>query len=135
MRERLAFLTAAAASTLVLVVSFLLALALGTGAGAADPGGASDVGERDDIRFVRGRQLFFAEGCAGCHSVGGEGNPLGPLDGVATRRSRDELRDFAFGTGAAAESLPRRIALTKSAYAELSAEDREAIVAFLESLH
>ncbi len=136
MRERLALLAAVLTSLMVLGMSFLLASTLdssGVAAASNDPGKSSDEGE--EARFARGRQLFFTEGCSGCHSVAGEGNPRGPLDGVASRRNREQLRDFAFGTGSASETLPRRVVIAKSVYAELAEEDREALISFLESLH
>lgn len=136
MREGLALTAAVLTALMVLAMSYLLASTLdssGVAAASGDLRGSS--GKNADALFARGRELFFAEGCSGCHSVAGEGNPRGPLDGVASRRSREELRDFAFGTGSAAETLPRRIVLAKSVYAELAEEDREALVAFLESLH
>lgn len=135
MRERLALLSAVITSVLVLAMSGLLAVRLQSDAVAGASSDAPTLEREEEARLARGRALFFSEGCAGCHSVGGEGNPRGPLDGVAARRSLEQLRDFAFGTGTAAQELPRRIALAKSVYAELSEADREAILAFLESLH
>lgn len=37
-----------------------------------------------------GRKIFYAQGCDGCHSIGGQGGPM-PLDDVGARLSRDQL--------------------------------------------
>ncbi|MDW8479637.1 MAG: c-type cytochrome [Xanthomonadales bacterium] len=133
MRETLALIAAATTAALVLVVTLALALAMPAPTDDEEAMAASAAAPAEgSIR--RGRELFLAEGCAGCHAVGGEGNPRHPLDGVGQRRDRVALAEWAFGQGEAAERLPRRVALAKSAYADLPAEDREALLDFLESL-
>lgn len=37
-----------------------------------------------------GRKLYYAQGCDGCHSIGGQGG-LMPMDDVGTRLSRDQM--------------------------------------------
>ena len=39
---------------------------------------------------LAGRKTYYAQGCDGCHSIGGQGGPM-PLDEVGTRLSRDQL--------------------------------------------
>jgi cytochrome c2 len=46
-------------------------------------------GGRVTSQASRGAEIYQASGCAGCHSLDGSGEQIGPaLDGVASRRSR-----------------------------------------------
>ncbi|MCX6953535.1 MAG: cytochrome c [Verrucomicrobia bacterium] len=79
----------------------------------------------------RGRAVYERENCATCHSLGGEGNPRRPLDGVGVRRSGAELREWITGTGAAASSLSASVTRRKRAYLELSEADLGALSDYL----
>jgi len=83
-------------------------------------------------QLAAGRAAFDRLNCAMCHSIEGRGNPSHPLDGVGARRSRDALRDWSFGSGAAAGALPTGIAQSK-ARAEKD-PDVEALLDYLQHL-
>ncbi|MGE5242697.1 MAG: c-type cytochrome [Betaproteobacteria bacterium] len=61
-----------------IVVGVLLCLGLATVASAQDK--------------AKGEQLFTAQHCTLCHSIDGKGNKKGPLDGVGTKLSPQEIR-------------------------------------------
>jgi mono/diheme cytochrome c family protein len=42
----------------------------------------------------RGQLVFAAQKCSICHSVAGQGNKKGPLDGVGAKLSPDEIRQW-----------------------------------------
>ncbi|MGH7489404.1 MAG: c-type cytochrome, partial [bacterium] len=42
----------------------------------------------------KGEQLFADQKCTLCHSIGEKGNKKGPLDGVATKLSAAEIREW-----------------------------------------
>ena len=65
------------------------------------------------VQRAAGRQAFERLGCSGCHAIEGFGNPGLPLDGVGSRRTREQLRDYALGTGTAEAELPESIAQMK----------------------
>ena len=93
-------------------------LALAQGAGAVD----------------RGIKVYAAERCATCHSVAGKGNPKGPLDGVGSKLTADEIRAWIV-------NAPEMTAKTKAerrpfmrAYPNLEKPDLDALVAYMQSL-
>jgi len=47
-----------------------------------------------DAKVTKGQQLFADQKCALCHSIGDKGNTKGPLDGVASKLSADEIRSW-----------------------------------------
>jgi mono/diheme cytochrome c family protein len=82
----------------------------------------------------KGKQVYAAEKCQVCHSIGGVGNKKGPLDSVGAKLSADDIRQWIV-------SAPEMSAKTKStrkpamkAYANIAKEDLDALVAYLQSL-
>ena len=41
-----------------------------------------------------GKALFTSQKCTLCHSIAGKGNPKGPLDRVAAKRTAAEVRQW-----------------------------------------
>lgn len=88
----------------------------------------------DPQRIEAGRGLYRQQTCARCHSIAGKGNPRNPLDGVGARRSAMELRDWVIGGDVLWGELPERAFKLKQAYKELSSDDLDALVAYMQSL-
>jgi mono/diheme cytochrome c family protein len=85
---------------------------------------------------AKGEDLFAQANprCTVCHSVAGKGNPLGPLDGVGDRLSRDEIKAWLQRP---AEMAKTRATTRKPAmvpYPEFSDEELDALVAYLATL-
>lgn len=81
----------------------------------------------------KGEQLFAEQKCTLCHSVGEKGNKKGPLDGVASKLSAAEIREWitdAKGMTAKTKA-PRKPEM--KAYS-LPKEDVDALVAYLQTL-
>jgi mono/diheme cytochrome c family protein len=74
-----------------------------------------------------GRAVYEREGCAMCHSIGGQGSPRHPLDGVGSRLSREDIGRWIV---APQEMDPK---VRKKAY-RLSKEDLDALVDYLVGL-
>jgi mono/diheme cytochrome c family protein len=87
----------------------------------------------DASRLARGREVYTREQCGSCHAFGGEGNPRRPLDGVGARMPPAELRAWITGTGVAVGQLSPATVRRKQRYTEMSAEDFEALIAYLQS--
>jgi mono/diheme cytochrome c family protein len=105
----------------------LLALATAAGAGTAQTAGASAP------VVTKGEQVYAAQKCAMCHSLDGKGQAKGPLDGVGTKLTADEIREWIAHP---VEMTKKHNATRKpvmKAYPNLPKEDLEALVAFLVS--
>jgi mono/diheme cytochrome c family protein len=85
-------------------------------------------------KVARGQDVYVAQKCGICHSIAGKGNAKGPLDGVGTRLSADEIQQWIVN---APEMTTRTKAMRKptmKAYANLPKEDVDALVVYLQSL-
>ena len=69
----------------------------------------------------KGAAVYAAQKCATCHALDGKGMAKGPLDGVGSKLSADEIRAWIV--------TPAEM----TAYASLPKEDLDALVAFLAS--
>jgi cytochrome c553 len=83
---------------------------------------------QQEIDQELGRILFRALKCGGCHEAEGTGNPHSPLDGIAGRLDKMEIRRWIVS--------PRDMDpdIVKPDYGYLSREQVELLVAYLESL-
>ena len=80
---------------------------------------------------AKGAVVFGAQKCATCHSIDGKGMAKGPLDGVGSKLSADEIREWIVNP---AEMTKKHNATRKPlmrAYPNLPKEDLDALVAFL----
>jgi mono/diheme cytochrome c family protein len=90
---------------------------------------------QDAAKVKRGVEVYAEQKCSMCHSVAGKGNAKGPLDGVGTKLSADEIKQWLVDPKAMTEKTKaaRKPAMTKS-YATLPAADVDALVAYMQSL-
>ena len=72
-----------------------------------------------------GIAVYERLGCPACHSLGGQGNPSHPLDGVGRRLSRDDIRTWIVA--------PQRMkpGVRKPAYDRVPRDDVDAVVELL----
>jgi mono/diheme cytochrome c family protein len=97
------------------------------GAGIAIPAAAQDA------KVARGKDVYDAQKCAMCHSIGDKGNKKGPLDGVGSRLSASDLRSWMVDAkGMTARTKAARKPEMKSY--TLPEADLDAIVAYMMSL-
>lgn len=88
----------------------------------------------DSKRIEIGRQIYQQQSCGFCHSIAGQGNPRNPLDGVGKKRTASELRNFITGADTLQGLLTTSIRKRKQRYKELSADDLDALVIYMQSL-
>lgn len=101
-------------------------LALLAGAGVASAQSAAPI--------EKGQKVYASQKCAICHSIAGQGNKKGSLDGVGARLSADELRQWIVNAPAMATKEKAERKPPMKAYTDLAKDDLDALVAYLQSL-
>jgi mono/diheme cytochrome c family protein len=87
----------------------------------------------DDAKVTKGTQVYADQKCALCHSIGEKGNKKGPLDGVASKYSVDDLRAWIVDAkGMTAKTKAPRAPAMKNY--QLPKEDVDALVAYMATL-
>jgi len=81
-----------------------------------------------------GEKLFAAQKCTICHSVAGQGNKKGPLDGVGAKLSADDIRLWITQAPDMAAKAKAERKPAMKAYTSLSKAEVDALVAFVQSL-
>jgi mono/diheme cytochrome c family protein len=82
----------------------------------------------------QGQKVYSAQKCSVCHSVAGVGNKRGSLDGVGSRLSADEIRQWIVNAPEMAAKAKAERKPVMKAYPNLPKEDLDAVVAYLQSL-
>jgi mono/diheme cytochrome c family protein len=84
---------------------------------------------------AKGEQVYAAQKCAVCHMVAGKGNKNNPLDGVGSKLSAADLREWIVDpVAAAAKHKSTKKPPMPRTYAKLPAADVDALVAYMQSL-
>ncbi len=84
-------------------------------------------------KVAQGKALFDANKCSICHSVAGKGNPKGSLDGVGSKLSAAEIKEWITdpaGMYAKTKATRKPPMIKKS----LKPDEVDALVAYLASL-
>jgi len=94
---------------------------------------ASSSAWAQNAKAARGQQVFTDQKCSLCHSIGGHGNPKGPLDGVGSKLSADEIRQWVTN---AKEMAAKTKATRKPEMKQftLPKDDVDALVGYLQTL-
>jgi mono/diheme cytochrome c family protein len=89
---------------------------------------------QDKAVIERGTKVYAAQKCGVCHSIEGKGAKKGPLDGVGTKLSAEEIRQWIVD----APEMTKRAKATRKPvmknYAHLPKDDVDALVAYLGTL-
>ena len=86
-----------------------------------------------DAKVTKGQEVYVAQKCNLCHSIDGKGNAKGSLDGVGSKLTAEEIRNWiADPKGMTAKTKAERKPAMK-AYA-LPKEDVDALVAYVGTL-
>jgi len=104
-------------------VAFTAILCLGFASAAA----------AQDAKAASGQQLFADQKCTLCHSIGDKGNKKGPLDGVASNLSADEIRSWITDAKAMSAKMKATRKPEMKAFT-LPKDDVDALVAYLGTL-
>jgi len=91
---------------------------------------------QDAAVVKKGEQVYTAQKCATCHSIAGKGKKTGgALDGVGTKLSADELKQWILDPkGMAAKAKSTKKPPMAAKYGGLPPADVDALVAYMQSL-
>ena len=99
-------------------------------------GGAPRLARAQDADPIKkGQQVYDAQKCQVCHSIAGTGGKQNPLDGVGSKLSADDIRQWIVDPVAMTKKTnsTKKPPMPKK-YDKLPAGDLDALVAYLQSL-
>jgi mono/diheme cytochrome c family protein len=91
------------------------------------------VSAQDAKKVATGKSLYDKNGCAKCHQIAGKGNKMSPLDGVGSKLSADEIKQWLVDPDAMTAKLPKKPA-AKMKKVTLPEADIDALVHYMLSL-
>jgi mono/diheme cytochrome c family protein len=91
-------------------------------------------GAQDAALIKKGQDVYNAQKCAVCHSIGGKGSKANPLDGVGAKLSADDIRAWITDPAAMTKKTNSQKKPPMPKNAKLTAADVDALVAYMQSL-
>jgi mono/diheme cytochrome c family protein len=114
----------------VVMIRILVLSLLAIGLAGTSPAFAQAAAAGQDAA-AKGATVYAAQKCAMCHSLDGKGMAKGPLDGVGSKLTADQIREWiTHPVEMSAKANATRKPVMK-AYPNLPKEDLDALVAFL----
>ena len=95
---------------------------------------AGTASAQNQAQIDGGQKVFAAQKCSICHSIAGEGNKKGPLEGVGSKLSADAIRQWIVGAPEMAAKVKAERKPAMKAYTSLAKDDLDALVAYIQSL-
>lgn len=87
-----------------------------------------------DAKVQKGMKIYAEQKCQMCHSIEGKGNAKGPLDGVGSKLSAADIKQWIVDPKTMTEKAKAERKPAMKAYPNLPAEDVDALVAYMLSL-
>jgi mono/diheme cytochrome c family protein len=81
----------------------------------------------------KGAAVYAAQKCMMCHALDGKGMAKGPLDGVGSKLTADEIREWILHPDVMAKKANATRKPPMKAYPNLPKDDLDALVAFMVS--
>lgn len=81
-----------------------------------------------------GVKVYAAQKCSICHSIAGAGNKKFPLDGVGSKLTAAQIREWIVDPRAAEKKAHSTAKPPMKAYANLPKAEVDALVAYMQSL-
>jgi mono/diheme cytochrome c family protein len=96
---------------------------------------SSAVHAQDAALIKKGQEVYTAQKCQICHSIAGKGGKASPLDGVGTKLSGADIRQWiTHPTEMTAKAKSTKKPAMPNKYGSLPAADIDALVAYMQSL-
>jgi len=108
---------------LVTALGMVVALAVGSTAYA-----------QDKAAVDKGMKVYAEQKCALCHSIAGKGMAKGPLDGVGTKLTAAQIREWITDPKAMTTKMKAERKPVMKEYKALPKEDVDALVAYMLTL-
>jgi mono/diheme cytochrome c family protein len=89
---------------------------------------------QDEALVKQGAEVYTKQKCQICHSIDGKGNAKGPLDGVGSKYTADEIREWIVNPAAMAEKHKPARTMKPAHPTTLAKQDVDALVAYMHSL-
>lgn len=87
-----------------------------------------------DAKVEKGKRVYADQKCSMCHSIDGKGNAKGALDGVGSKLSAAEIRQWVVDPKTMIAKTKAERKPPMKAYPNLPADELDALVAYLQSL-
>ncbi len=100
------------------------ALVLGMAAGAA---------AQDAKKIAVGKEAYDKHGCVKCHQIDGKGSKISPLDGVGSKLTEAEIRQWLVDPDTMTGKLPKK-PVVRMKKQTLTEAEVDGLVAYLASL-
>jgi len=88
---------------------------------------------QDAKKVAAGKALFDKQACAKCHQIAGKGSKISPLDGVGSKLSAADIKQWLVDPDAMTAKLPKKPAV-KMKKVDLPPADIDALVEYMLSL-
>ena len=96
---------------------------------------ATPLAARGQDDAAKGAKVYAAQKCSMCHSVAGKGGKSSPLDGIGTKLTADEIRQWIVNpTEMTAKTKSTKKPPMPAKYGKLPKEDIDALVAYMQTL-
>lgn len=95
---------------------------------------ARPAGAQDKAAVERGMKVYTDQKCATCHSIEGKGKKTGPLDGVASKISEGEIREWIVNAAEMTKKTQSKKKPVMKNYSKLPKEDVDGLVAYMMTL-
>jgi len=94
---------------------------------------AAGVSAQDAKKIAAGKAAYDKNGCAKCHQIAGKGSKISPLDGVGSKLSAAEIKQWITDPAAMTAKLPKKPAAAMKKV-PLSDADVDNLVEYMLSL-
>lgn len=88
---------------------------------------------QDAAQIEKGIKVYAAQKCSLCHSIEGKGNKKGPLDGVGSKYTAAEIKQWIVDAKGMTEKTKSERKPAMKDY-KLPADELDALVAYMQSL-
>ena len=89
---------------------------------------------QDQGQIDRGQKVYTTQKCSICHLIAGQGNKNGPLAGVGSKLSAEEIRQWIVASPEMAAKAKAERKPVMKPFTALPKEELDALVAYLGSL-